>query len=738
MMPPNRPPGPKHTLPLPAISALCGALLLAALAIVPLFFLGGPEPELVPPPPGAAPAGPQPQIAEPQGDIAAAQRDIAAPQTEPPPQLAGGQRAPDDEEGPWPAGPERDERPQPDSERSQADRSTKTSQEPGSQVDRHTPPPASQPGDQPPGEPAPATQPATAPATQPATAPAEPESELRRKRRERMAQFGGTPLTDNAVEAGLAWLAAHQHPDGRWDRIEYHHLCPANDRCWGNAISRETRDLDAGMTGLCLLAYFGAGYTDRDGPYRDTVARGVAYLLSRQQVHGGFGPSDAMAGYNDSVAAFALAEYYDLTEDGRVREPLERALARLGNSQQRLGGWDYLPTRISGRNDTSITAWAVQAMQAGAVAGVRVPRHSLVGAALHFVRATERDGRVRYSDGGIGTRIERNGKMTFRYGPAMIACGATSAPLLGWRLDSPMLRQQHALLLGDLPSQSRARGGDPLDLHNEYYWYYGTVAMFQVGGEHWERWNAALRDALLPLQDRRKSPDGRKRHSFGSWQPYSEDWGRWGKMGSRLYSTALSVLTLEVYYRHTPAWLEDHTAVTADDWRAYLETSDPTERALAVECLRNMRVEIGEPVLLDLLHDREPGVGLAAAEGLADLGSPIGRELIARRLEELPRPQQMRYRGVLARIEELDALPAAIGSVRLVDMEEGLITAELARSYVGMPVEVRRGGAPVARLEVVQRFSDRPLIVAQMRMLLMQGPPQAGDEVVSLPLRMRP
>ena len=33
-----------------------------------------------------------------------------------------------------------------------------------------------------------------------------------------------------------------------------------------------------------------------------------------------------------------------------------------------------------------------------------------------------------------------------------------------------------------------------------YYWYYGTLAMFQMGGEHWERWNKNLKTAVIDNQ----------------------------------------------------------------------------------------------------------------------------------------------------------------------------------------------------------------------------------------------
>ena len=81
--------------------------------------------------------------------------------------------------------------------------------------------------------------------------------------------------------------------------------------------------------------------------------------------------------------------------------------------------------------------------------------------------------------------------------------------------------------------------GPNRDPYNLYYWYYGTLAMYQHGGDAWSRWNAAVRDQLVQRQ--RNSG-----HIAGSWDP---DDSLYGAKGGRIYCTALATLTLEVYYR---------------------------------------------------------------------------------------------------------------------------------------------------------------------------------------------
>ena len=76
----------------------------------------------------------------------------------------------------------------------------------------------------------------------------------------------------------LAWLAAHQSADGRWNvarlegGLEPH--TAGHDR-QGAGIGADT-----GVTGLALLAFLGRGHTHLAGDYRDTVRRGLEFLLN--------------------------------------------------------------------------------------------------------------------------------------------------------------------------------------------------------------------------------------------------------------------------------------------------------------------------------------------------------------------------------------------------------------------------------------------------------------------------
>jgi hypothetical protein len=72
-----------------------------------------------------------------------------------------------------------------------------------------------------------------------------------------------------------------------------------------------------------------------------------------------------------------------------------------------------------------------------------------------------------------------------------------------------------------------------------YGWWHATEALARAGGPDWTAWNEALKKALLGHQRR----DG---HAAGSWDPE----GTYGKVGGRVFSTALCALMLESYWRY--------------------------------------------------------------------------------------------------------------------------------------------------------------------------------------------
>jgi len=74
--------------------------------------------------------------------------------------------------------------------------------------------------------------------------------------------------------------------------------------------------------------------------------------------------------------------------------------------------------------------------------------------------------------------------------------------------------------------------------------------MHHFGGSAWTDWNTKMRDTLVKTQDKSNGPDR------GSWSSVGEPAPQ-GPAGGRLMQTSLSLLTLEVYYRHLPLYYRE-------------------------------------------------------------------------------------------------------------------------------------------------------------------------------------
>jgi hypothetical protein len=80
-----------------------------------------------------------------------------------------------------------------------------------------------------------------------------------------------------------------------------------------------------------------------------------------------------------------------------------------------------------------------------------------------------------------------------------------------------------------------------------YYNYYATQVIKHYGGDDWRTWNLKMRDFLVATQ-------AKDWPAKGSWL-FNPD-GQWQGPGGRLYTTSLSCMTLEVYYRFLPIFQE--------------------------------------------------------------------------------------------------------------------------------------------------------------------------------------
>jgi hypothetical protein len=340
--------------------------------------------------------------------------------------------------------------------------------------------------------------------------------------------FGATAQTENAVAAALNWLATNQNADGRWD-ADVH----GAGRETRNVLGHDRRDsktgrmtgtqADTGITGLALLAFLGSGETHLSGEHRQTVQLGLEYLLSIQASDGNLsGNAEVFAAmYCHGMATLAVGEAYALSGDDRLLPGLKRAIQFTLAAQSSAGGWRYRPNEPTDPGDMSQFGWQLMALKSADLGGLPTPVATRVKM-VRFLQSCSIGNRRGLAGYRPGDRASRT----------MTAEGLVCRYFLDAENTPAALEEGTAYVIEERPSQKTP---------NYYYWYYGTLAMFQRQGTDWQRWNTALQAELLARQQWNGA-------LAGSYDP--DD--LWGGYGGRVYSTALATLCLEVYYRYLP------------------------------------------------------------------------------------------------------------------------------------------------------------------------------------------
>ena len=209
----------------------------------------------------------------------------------------------------------------------------------------------------------------------------------------RIREGGSSAEAERAVLAALRWLKDHQKPDGSWDSK--------------NPVA---------ISGLATLCFLGHGHTPDDPEFGQTLMKAFQYLVSKV-------PNGNM--YEHAILTYALAEGYGMTQSPALKEPLQKCVDVLIQSQGvakenplHAGGWRY--SAGAKDSDTSVTGWCVQALEASKLAGVNVPESVFEGASKYLWNM--------YGGGEFG--YEKPGDRKFP-GCATTAIGALCQAFLG-------------------------------------------------------------------------------------------------------------------------------------------------------------------------------------------------------------------------------------------------------------------------------------------------------------------
>jgi hypothetical protein len=356
---------------------------------------------------------------------------------------------------------------------------------------------------------------------------------------------------EHAIEAGLAWLARHQSPDGSWRARAVDADC---NRSFdpGNPKIEWTDHYDVGSTALGALAFIRAGDSN------PALAKALEWLRAQQNEQGFFSKERSFI-YNEALATLALVEHYAATKDESERVPAQRAVDFLVHAQrpspsgEGVWGWRYNsrmeieqkfaakePSEQEKRelydSDVSITGWAAAALSSAVKAGLKVDPAALKGAA-EFVRwCSARDGLVGYNDPrNAGLKVQGRNDHYPYHPTCMSSIGLRLALESDAQAADDFVEPAAKRISMDAPTVSE----DRLSI-DYYYWLHGTLALASYDRarqpRYFQAWGRSLKEALLGLQEQATQGCG-----SGGWLVPD----RWSYAAGPLYTTAMALLALE-------------------------------------------------------------------------------------------------------------------------------------------------------------------------------------------------
>jgi hypothetical protein len=347
-------------------------------------------------------------------------------------------------------------------------------------------------------------------------------------KRDLLNKFGGSNDTEQAVSRALKWLAMHQdQKSGGWTLA---HSLICNGQC-DHPGNRQYSNNAA--TGMALMCFLGAGQTHIEGEYKETVMKGLSFLIKRMKFQKGYGSwyvGDGGKGLDDmyahGIASIAMCEAFGMTRDPALLEPAQAGIDFLTYAQHpSTGGWHYGP---QGQGDTSIVGWQMMAIKSAAMSGLAI-NVEVVRKANRFLDA------MSWGENNAFYHYDfRRVREQAKYKASTTACGVLCRMYSGIPKDHPSIQVAIDRFAKDGPS--------PTDT---YYNYYATQVMKQAGGAAWDGWNSKMKDLLVASQVK-------EGHASGSW--FWKD--AHIDVAGRFYTTCMATMMLEVYYRYLPLYSE--------------------------------------------------------------------------------------------------------------------------------------------------------------------------------------
>jgi len=350
-------------------------------------------------------------------------------------------------------------------------------------------------------------------------------------------EWNKPPASDKEIQEALGkalhYLASEQTEQGFW--------------------TSEDHSENAGIAGLCLMAFIGADCVAKD--YSSHITKTIDFIKTKYHPSSDYEPGSEDAAnsggligednpmYEHGITTLALTEALVESNDFSLEPMIDDALQLIIRSQntehkpvslggpinpesKHYGGWRYYPDSTEG--DLSVTGWQILALKAALNASLDIPEWSLPKAAQFLRACYDKDEKAfSYIPDSRETGCVRAG------------VGALGLQLAGYP-DDPLIPSALKYMLDNPPVWN---GEDPGAGYPFYYWYYGTRVMLNIGGNDWKLWKKWMCRLLVDNQN-----------DNGSWN------GTQREKNKKIYTTALGALMLELCCGHVPMYMREKVA----------------------------------------------------------------------------------------------------------------------------------------------------------------------------------
>lgn len=332
-------------------------------------------------------------------------------------------------------------------------------------------------------------------------------------------------LRDNQTSDG-DWLAKTHRPIAREKALSFSQdTPPESEDGWETDTTANTS--------LALLCYLMSGFDQTTGPYKDTIRRGLKFLMSKQQADGKFSTNIR----HHCLAVIVMAETYGLSGQKETNPIAAKGIQYLLAQQHSDGGF--------GDDDESNvidSCYAVMVLQSARRSGLGY-NHKCAKTVFAFVETLRKEGSVRYSVS------KKYPEQYDNYADSKFPI--CEAAWLQVSRDNGFTKMSYttACSVSDgICDDVKLPEWKANNIDCEYYWLVSRSVVNQWG-EKARSWKKTL-SAQLYARQRGFSVNDRRSHFYtanqllehGSWDPAGVNGPRYG----RIYSTCMCYLSLGV------------------------------------------------------------------------------------------------------------------------------------------------------------------------------------------------